>query len=178
MKRGRGSFKKEVGGSDTSGKKNKNVGGGMGSATTSTTSINWCPMPDDQKLPEQPGKVGLLDTNLPTMKSAATNPTGAVGVVTYEEQTYCFSSSCPSCQIPLTKAKVLPASEESDGGPRLVCDFCKATYNLKDGSKLAAAESGGLFGGVVKSVFASQTSGPLPLYKLGERNGKLVVAVD
>ena len=150
------------------------------------TDINWCPMPPNQKLPSETGRVGLLDTELPTMKDSATNPTGAVAVVkAYNGQTYCFGSSCPSCKIPLTKAKVVeppaPSDENADedtSSPRIVCDFCKATYTLKDGSKVKSTESGGLFGGVVKSIFSSKDGGSLPMYKLGERNGKLVIAVD
>eukprot|EP00523_Entomoneis_sp_CCMP467_P000279 CAMPEP_0168740972 /NCGR_PEP_ID=MMETSP0724-20121128/12262_1 /TAXON_ID=265536 /ORGANISM="Amphiprora sp., Strain CCMP467" /LENGTH=208 /DNA_ID=CAMNT_0008788439 /DNA_START=94 /DNA_END=717 /DNA_ORIENTATION=+ len=164
MKRGRGSFKKEIGSSSSSPSSNSKVGAGMASSMaggSTSKSINWCPMPANQKLPTEPGKVGLLDTNLPTLKKQATNPTGAVGVVTYQAETYCFSASCPSCQVPLTKAKVV-SSSSSDGGaaasPKLVCDFCKATYNLKDGSKSESADNGGLFGGVVKSIFATQES--------------------
>ena len=196
-RRGRGSFKKKESSSASSPQAS---GGGddttVGS-TAATTNINWCPIPPNQKLPEQEGAVAFLDTELPTMKDSATNPTGAVAVVkAYNGQVYCFQSSCPSCKIPLTKAKVIPQPQPSsattttvvddDGNgktsassPHLVCDFCKATYNLKDGSKVQSTESAGLFGGVIKTVFASQGgSGPLKLYKLGERNRKLVIAVD
>lgn len=178
MKRGRGSFKQEAGAEGFSGKKS--------SSTTSSgvrRDINWCPMPLGQTVPSQVNQVGLLDTNLPTMKNAATNPTGAVAVVKADnDQIYCFSSSCPSCQIPLTKAKVMEGTAATEPHPRLVCDFCKATYSLKDGARLqgedAVNEGGGLFGGLVKNVLASKESGPLKLFKLGQKGKDLVIAVD
>mmetsp|Transcript_21319 Transcript_21319/g.40511 ORF Transcript_21319/g.40511 Transcript_21319/m.40511 type:complete len:218 (-) Transcript_21319:125-778(-) len=174
-KRGRGSFQKETDADGFSGKK-----------TTSgvRNDINWCPVnPPGQKLPDQVNQVGLLDTNLPTMKNSATNPTGAVAVVKSDnDQTYCFSSSCPSCQIPLTKAKVIESTAKTAPHPRLVCDFCKATYSLKDGSRLsgedAVKEGGGILGGIVKNVFSAKDSGPLKMYKLGQKGKDLVIAVD
>lgn len=140
-------------------------------------------MPKGQELPSQVNKVGLLDTDLPTLKNSATNPTGAVAVVKADnDQTYCFSSSCPSCQIPLTKAKVVESTKATAPHPRLVCDFCKATYSLKDGAHLegddAVKQGGGLFGGLVKNVFAAKESGPLKMYKLGQKGKDLVIAVD
>lgn len=176
MKRGKGSLRKEIGDDEK----------GMPSSSSSSfvsSSINWCPIPPNQKLPQEEGKIGLLDTNLPTMKNAATNPTGAVGVARYREEMFCFASSCPSCKIPITRAKILPPpSPESNNNnsPRLSCGFCQATYNLKSGVRLATDESGGFFGGVVKSILSAdpKNAGPLPTYKLGERNGKIVIAVD
>ena len=173
-KRGRGSFQDESGTSGFSGKKTSGV----------RNDINWCPVnPPGQKLPAEVNQIGLLDTNLPTMKKTATNPTGAVAVVKSDnDQTYCFASSCPSCQIPLTKAKVIEATEMTAPHPRLVCDFCKATYSLKDGERLsgedAAKEGGGVFGGLVKSVFSAKGSDPLKMYKLGQKGKDLVIAVD
>lgn len=171
MKRGRGSLGREVGGRPSPA--NNSKGPSLGS------SLNWCPIPAGQTLPTTEGKVGFLDTNLPTMKNGNTNPTGAVAAVRYDDNIYCFASACPSCQVPLSKAKILPANEETkQRAPRLTCDFCKATYSLGDGSKLQTTESGGILGGVVKSIFASQSSGPLKLYKLGEQKGKLLIVVD
>ena len=176
MKRGRGSFQKEAGASGFSGKKKS------GSSAGVRRDINWCPMPAGQTVPTQVNKVGLLDTNLPTLKNSATNPTGAVSVVKADnDQIYCFSSSCPSCQIPLTKAKVMEPTASTEPHPRLVCDFCKATYSLKDGQRLEgeeAAPSGGIFGGLVKNVFSAKESGPLKIYKLGQKGKDLVIAVD
>jgi nitrite reductase/ring-hydroxylating ferredoxin subunit len=174
MKRGRGSLGREVGGRPSPANNSNNSNGpSLGS------SLNWCPIPAGQTLPTTEGKVGFLDTNLPTMKNGNTNPTGAVAAVRYDDNIYCFASACPSCQVPLSKAKILPANEETkQRAPRLTCDFCKATYSLGDGSKLQTTESGGILGGVVKSIFASQSSGPLKLYKLGEQKGKLLIVVD
>jgi nitrite reductase/ring-hydroxylating ferredoxin subunit len=177
-KRGRGSFQNESGQSipNPAGKK----AGGLSNAANDS-GINWCPLPPGQKLPEAEGAVTLMDTELTTMKNGATNPTGAVGVVKYEGQTYCFSSACPSCKIPLLKAKVFPGVVDpaaENKAPRLACDFCKSTYNLKTGNKVAAVETGGFFGSIVKSVMQSQASGGLPIYKLGEKNGKLLICVD
>lgn len=153
----------------------------VGGSSKSGGGLNWCPIPAGQSLPQQAGKVQLLDTDLPTMKNAATNPTGAVAVVQWAGQSksaapeyYCFASRCPSCQIPLTQAKV----RDGDDGPQLSCNFCKASYDLKSGSRLETESGGGMFGGLVKSVFASKNTGPMPIYKLGEKNGKLMIVVD
>ena len=164
VRRGRRSLQEEVG--DASGvASDSNSKSSSGGGTKVRRDINWCPMPKGQTLPKEINKVGLLDTNLPTLKNSATNPTGAVSVLKADNsQIYCFSSACPSCQIPLTKAKVERATDTTAPHPRLVCDFCKATYSLKDGALLQgddAVQSGGLFSGVVKNVFAAQDSGSL-----------------
>ena len=153
-------------------------GSSMGGANN--VGINWIPINVSAKsLPETENKVELIDTNLPTMKNAQTNPTGAVSVLKYNKQTYCFGVNCPSCKIPLTKAKAVDGNEESSKQPRLVCDLCKATYNLKTGGKLKSAVSNaGILGGIAKTIFSAQDSGPLPVYQLGEKNGKLVIALD
>jgi nitrite reductase/ring-hydroxylating ferredoxin subunit len=178
-KRGKGSFQNESGASipNPTGSSKK---GGLDNVANDR-GINWCPVPPGQKLPEQEGVVTLMDTMLTTLKNGATNPTGAVGVVKYAGQTFCFSSACPSCKIPLLKAKVFPGVVDpaaENKAPRLACDFCKSTYNLKSGNKMAAVETGGFFGSIVKSVMQSQASGGLPIYKLGEKNGKLLICVD
>lgn len=171
MRRGRGNLKREVDSSTTS----PSRGG-------SSDSINWIPLAFKAKsvLPEQENKVALIDTNLPTLKNAATNPTGAVSVVNYDKQVYCFSSSCPSCKIPMTKASVSAAASSAASAPVIQCGFCKAKYNLKDGQRMESNtdDDGGLFGGVVKSIFAAKDSGPLPVYRLGEKGGKLLIALD
>lgn len=117
MKRGRGSFKQEInGGGD------KPLGGR--SAAGMGPSRNW--INTNRKvevLPKEEGKVSLLETGAFLLKDAATNPNGAVGVAKYGGETHCFDSACPQCKIPLTKAKVLPANEESGSAPRLSCDF-------------------------------------------------------
>lgn len=107
--------------------------------------------------------------------NGATNPTGAVSVVNYEEKTYCFASSCSCCQIPLSKAKVLPPSEETGTAPRLSCDFCKATYNVRTGERVENAEKPGLLGGVVTGLFSKSDKKPLPIYDLGEKSGQVLI---
>ena len=67
-------------------------------------------------LPKEPNAVQLIDTLVPALIDKQTNPTGAVSVVNFGETTYCFSSNCASCKIPLTKAKVLGPTEETGEG--------------------------------------------------------------
>jgi len=149
--------------------------------SSSAAAVNWCslPIPSKQVMDQPEGKVTFIDTNLPTLKSTATNPTGAVSVLKHKGSMYCFSSSCPCCKVPLTKSKVLV---DGDSRSRLVCDLCKTNYDLKTGEKLASDPSTGgtgLLGGIVKSVLsANPDAGPLPVYRLGEKNGKLLIAVD
>jgi nitrite reductase/ring-hydroxylating ferredoxin subunit len=168
VKRGRGSIGKEI------------AGGGDDITTNeaSSSGVNWTPIPvSAQALPTEENRVSLLETNLVTLKNGQTNPTGAVSVLRYQKQIYCFSVNCPSCQVPLTKAQCLPANEESNGKPRLVCDLCKSTYNVQTGEKLTSQkENVGLFGTVVRSIFSASASGPLTTYRLGERNGKLLIS--
>jgi hypothetical protein len=167
------------------------------------SNLNWCALPDGQNLPTTSGEVSLLDTNLPTLKDRATNPTGAVAVVQApsNSQYYCFSSNCPSCKIPLTKAKVLPpldmtnvldktlVPEVASQGPRLICDFCQAPYSLKDGTRLPSAAiadvksspNSNFLGSILKNVMSAQSDASMPLrmYRLGESsNGKLLIVVD
>jgi nitrite reductase/ring-hydroxylating ferredoxin subunit len=180
IRRGRGSLGKEVVEGEGMGRKGS-TGGGMGDAVSASTSgASWIPIQVSAKsLPVDENRVGLIDTNLITMKNAQTNPTGAVSVIKYSGQTYCFAVNCPSCQIPLTKATCLPGTEESSQQPRLVCDFCKATYNVKTGARLVSAvPNAGFLGGIAKSLFGAKESGPLPVYKLGEKGGKLLIAMN
>ena len=174
MKRGRGSFQKEIGGGN---------GGGMSSrgSTRSAGPIkNWITVPKSSKkdLPKKEGQVSLLNTQAFLLVDKNTNPTGAVSVAKYEGQTYCFSASCPSCKIPMTKAKCLPASEETGTAPRVSCDFCKATFNLKTGEQVESTESSGFLGGIAKAVLSAQDSTPLPVYSLAEKDGKILFAMD
>lgn len=178
MRRGRGSLGKEVGGAGSAGMDNSN-NDSSSSSGSGVGGVNWIPIQVSAKsLPAEENKVGLIDTNLITMKNGQTNPTGAVSVVKYSGQTYCFAVNCPSCKIPLTKAECLPGTAESSNQPRIVCDLCKATYNLKTGAKLTSAvPNAGLLGGIAKTLFSSKESGPLPVYKLGEKGGKLLIAL-
>jgi hypothetical protein len=114
MKRGRGSFRKEL--ESPSSDSNSNSAG--------LRSRNWVDTKQSVKqLPTVEGQVSLIDTGAFLLVDKATNPTGAVGVVKYGPQTHCFSSSCPQCKIPMTKAKALPPSEETGKAPRIACDF-------------------------------------------------------
>lgn len=152
------------------------------------SAANWLPLPDSlspaTSLPSQPDQLTFLDTQLPALTNAATNPTGAVAVVKHGSQTYCFASSCPSCKIPLAKARV--AERRSSNAPDrtevvLSCDFCKAAYDLSSGARVAELQSsGGLFSGVVSNLLKAnpQSAGPLRTYKLGQVGGKLVIALD
>lgn len=130
----------------------------------------WTPtsIPSISSLPKEKNVVKLVDTNVPALIDRNTNPTGAVSVVNYEDKTYCVSSSCGSCQIPLTKAKVLDGNDETGGEARLQCDFCGATYDLRTGSPVQK-EGGKLLG----FLFSKNEKASLPVYGLGERGGKV-----
>ena len=137
--------------------------------------VNWCPtLAKVSDLPTENGSIGIIDTNLPTLKNGATNPTGAVSVGKIDGNLYCFAINCPQCKIPLTKAMMLA------GPARVACTFCKSTYDLKTGSKVdtAAEVSGGMLDGIVKSIFSAQDGGPLSVYKLGEKGGKVLIDLD
>jgi nitrite reductase/ring-hydroxylating ferredoxin subunit len=182
MKRGRGSFKKEMEGSSPSSFSKPSSSFGSSSSSSSSSSRNWLPVPNQttKALPTEEGKVTLLETNVKTLVDAGTNPAGAVSVVKYGKETYCFSVQCPSCKIPLTKAKVLPANEETatNNSPRLSCDFCKATYSLKTGEKLKSESASGILGNIAKTLISASPSGPLPVYQLGEKDGKMLISLN
>lgn len=79
----------------------------------------------------------------------------------------------------MTKAKILPANDETDNkAPRVTCDLCKSTYNLRTGEKLEAAEVTGFLGGIAKSVLGSKDGGNLATYQLGEKNGKIMFFME
>lgn len=79
----------------------------------------------------------------------------------------------------MTKAYPLPPNDETKNqAPRVACDFCQSTYNLKTGEKLTSQESKGIFGGLAKAVLGAQESGPLSTYQLGEKNGKIMFNLD
>lgn len=195
MKRGRGSFKKEVEGTNpnsddlssssssmmSSSNEPKGMGMTGGKESSPTVTTNWILVPKvtARQLPAVDGKVQVLDTYALTLVDKATNPTGAVAVVKYGPDTFCCSIQCPSCKIPLTKAKVLPANDETSGkAPRLACDFCQATYNLKTGEKVTSQQGGGLFGAIAKTVLsANQDASPLPIYRLGEKDGRILFSM-
>ena len=151
----------------------------MGGEMEPAKKTNWVPVEGIQSmkdLPQEENQVQFVDTMAEKLQDGAVNPTGAVSVVNYEGKTYCFSSSCPSCKVPLSKAKVFEPNEETDNtDPRLSCDFCKATFNVRTGERVENAGKAGIFGGIVKGLFSAQESVPLPTYDLGEKNGKVLI---
>jgi nitrite reductase/ring-hydroxylating ferredoxin subunit len=79
----------------------------------------------------------------------------------------------------MTKAYPLPPNEETKNqAPRVACDFCQSTYNLKTGQKVTPQQPKGIFGGLAKAVLGAQESGPLMTYQLGEKNGKIMFNLD
>lgn len=148
--------------------------GGSDSSSVSKPKNNWVEtsIPSIKSLPSDKNVVKLVDTQVPSLINKQTNPTGAVSIVNYNDKTYCFSSGCASCQIPLTKAKVLDPNEETNNEARLQCDFCGATYNLRTGSPVTK-EGGKLLG----FLFNKSESKELPVYGLGERGGKVFINV-
>merc|ERR1712071_24270 len=152
----KGNLKKNLdsfGGSNTSNSNNKvrPMAEGLAGETAATSGrkANWVPVAGIKsisELPQEENKVQLVETKADALMNAQVNPNGAVSVVKYNDNTYCFSSSCPSCKIPLTKAKVFPPNEETGNiHPRLACDFCSATFNIKTGEKISdAGGTGGL----------------------------------
>ena len=121
------------------------------------------------------GSVTLVDTGAAALIKTATNPNGAVAVIKYGPSVFCTSVGCASCQIPLSKAEVLGPTEETMNDPRICCSFCRATYNLRTGERVATQEGGGLMGGLAKNIFSKQKVGSLPIYALGEKNGKVLI---
>lgn len=161
-------------------------GGGdadTGPAPAQGSSRQWLPIPsttaDLGRTKE--GKVELFDTQVDALVDSLTNPTGAVSILKHAGDTYCFSSSCPSCKIPMSGAKVLPATSSTRPSPLIACSFCKSAYDLKSGLKTEVSTEevgGGLFAGLAKNIFkASSNNDPLPIYRLGEKDGKLLISI-
>lgn len=176
MRKGRKSLKKTI-----SGGLGGKVSGvqPMGGEATVSKKTNWVPVAGISSISEletEENKVQLIETKAAPLMNAQVNPNGAVSVVKYGGSTFCFSSSCPSCKIPLSKSKVFPPNEETGSSPRISCDFCSATYNIRTGEKVSdAGGTGGMFGGIVKGLMNSKPSEPLPTYDLGEKNGKVLI---
>lgn len=124
-------------------------------------------------LPKEKDSVMLVDTMVPSLVNKGTNPTGAVGIVNHGDTTYCFSSSCASCKIPLAKAAVLGPTEETGDDARLQCDFCGSTYNLRTGLPVAKEGGGKAFG----FLFSKSEDVALPVYGLGEKKGKVFLGM-
>jgi len=128
-----------------------------------------------KELPTEEGEIKLIETGAFLLVNKQTNPGGAAATVKYGGEMYCFDANCPQCKIPLTKSKILaPNDETKNKAPRISCDLCKYTYNLKSGEQLDAAEATGLFGGIAKSILGSQEGGDLSTYELGEKNGRIM----
>lgn len=167
MRKGRPSLRKTVGGTK---------GQTPLSQSSPTPNQNWTPIPNLSSLPKEKGVVKLVETFAPALTDPRTNPNGAVSVANYDEKTFCFSMGCSSCKIPLTKARIIEANEETDmKDPRIACDFCGSTYNIRTGECLADSESKGIVGGVMKGLFAKNKKEPLRTFDLGERNGKVLI---
>jgi nitrite reductase/ring-hydroxylating ferredoxin subunit len=153
---------------------------------SSTPLLNWCPTPIPRSdLPTIENQVVLLETQLPLLKNRQTNPKGAVAVTKYDGQTYCFDIACPACKIPLTKAicRTIPDVDDDEYVLEVItCDFCKATYELETGERQteSADQQMGFLGSMANKVFASSpaNSGPLKFYKLGEKNGQVLISFD
>mmetsp|Transcript_1375 Transcript_1375/g.2031 ORF Transcript_1375/g.2031 Transcript_1375/m.2031 type:complete len:222 (+) Transcript_1375:144-809(+) len=157
----------------------KPMGGDEVKPTPVGQRTNWVPVAGISSmsdLPQEENVVKFIDTKATTLTKGATNPTGAVAVVNYKGNTYCCSAACSSCQVPLSKAQVLPPNEETgNANPRLACDFCGATYNIKTGEVLEDAGKKGLMGNIIGGLIASKGKVPLPTYDLGEQKGKVFI---
>eukprot|EP00559_Dactyliosolen_fragilissimus_P004626 CAMPEP_0184859198 /NCGR_PEP_ID=MMETSP0580-20130426/4205_1 /TAXON_ID=1118495 /ORGANISM="Dactyliosolen fragilissimus" /LENGTH=211 /DNA_ID=CAMNT_0027355687 /DNA_START=77 /DNA_END=712 /DNA_ORIENTATION=+ len=181
MAKGRKSLRKTVAAGNAGNARGVKPMGGddLKSSSSQQKTTNWVKVQGIsglKELPQEENVVQLVETKAKALMNAATNPNGAVSVVNYEGRTYCFDSSCSSCKIPLTKAKVLPANDETDNvDPRLSCDFCKATFNVRTGERVEDSGSAGLVGGIVKGLFSAQDKVPLTTYDLGEKNGEVLI---
>lgn len=178
MRRGRGSgLKRELDDSSSSSSFTGGMGGGSAAPAGGTNWLNT--NKSIKELPEEEGKVKMIETGAFLLVDKGTNPNGAAATVKYEGEVYCFEASCPQCKIPMLKAKVLPANDETGNkAPRISCDLCKSTYNLKTGEKLEAAESTGFLGGIAKAVLGANEGGNMDTYKLGEKNGKIMFNME
>jgi hypothetical protein len=57
--------------------------------------------------------------------------------------------------------------------------FSKATFNLETGDQVKSEENTGFLGGIAKAVLSSQgESASLPVYQLGEKNGKILFSME
>ena len=151
-------------------------GGGSAKKKESGSKGNWIQttIPSIKSLPRERDVVRVVETGVSALIDRGTNPNGAVSIVNRGGETYCFSSSCASCKIPLTKARVLGPNDETGGGDggdaRIQCDFCGATYNLRTGAPVRE-ESGKVMG----FLFGGSKGASLPVYGLGERGGKVFI---
>lgn len=173
-RRGKGLDLGGSGGNNKLAKPNSIAGSESNQGTSSAPKSNWAQtsIPSIKSLPKEKNSVQLVDTQVPALINKQTNPTGAVSIVNYEDKTYCFSSGCASCKIPLTKAKILDPAEDTGDDARIQCDFCGATYNLRNGAPVQK-EGGKLLG----FLFSKSETVELPVYGLGEQGGKVFINV-
>ena len=97
MRRGRGSgLKRESDDSSSSSSFTGGMGGGAGAAG----GTNWLNTNKSVKeLPEEEGKVKMIETGAFLLVDKGTNPNGAAATVKYEDNVYCFEASCPQCKV-------------------------------------------------------------------------------
>ncbi|EJK59464.1 hypothetical protein THAOC_20312 [Thalassiosira oceanica] len=146
-----------------------------GDSSGGATRANWLEtsIGSINELPKEKNKVNLVETDVPALVDSNTNPRGAVSIVNYEDKTYCFSAACSKCQVPMTKSTVLEPTAETGSDPRIQCDLCSSTYNLKTGEVVENA-GGKMFG----FVFNAMPDGKaLPTYALGEQSGKVYLSL-
>jgi len=178
MAKGRkGSLRKNVAGSNKTGG-GKSLGG-VGKGATGK-KMNWLPVKgissaDDLPTEDEGNMIKVADTYADVLMDGATNPNGAVCIIAYGGKTYCTAVNCSTCKIPLNKAILYEPNDETGDEPRLCCNFCKATFNLRTGALVENAEKAGIVGGVVSGLFSASTKTPLKTYELGEKNGQIVI---
>lgn len=180
MARGKGSLKKNFGAENSRRGKSKALD--IKPKDVSASRGEWTAVSGIKSISEMPraeGTVSVVETGAYALKDPRTNPNGAVSVVNYKGETYCFSVSCPTCKIPLTKSSVLDPTDESNDHPRISCDFCTATFDLRTGKALTRDTSGkkNLLAGVVSSLMSTKDDEELPTYELGEKNGMVLIKI-
>ncbi|KAL3823671.1 hypothetical protein ACHAXA_009776 [Cyclostephanos tholiformis] len=164
----------DVRGSNSRLGKPKSISGSEPTSKSGGVGNNWIQttIPSIKSLPQERDVVRVIETGVPALIDRGTNPNGAVSIVNRDNgRTYCFSSSCSCCKIPLTKATVLGPNDETGGADdRIQCNFCGATYNLRTGAPVK--EEGGK---VLGFLFSGSKGAPLPVYGLGEQGGKVFI---
>ena len=152
--------------------KPKSISGDSSGGTTARANWLETSIGSISELPKEKNKVNLVETDVPALVDGNTNPRGAVSVVNYEDNTYCFSAACAKCQVPMTKSTVLEPTAETGSDPRLQCDLCGSTYNMKTGD---VVENAG--GKMLGFIFGAMEEKPLPTYALGEQSGKVYLSI-
>merc|ERR1719491_1197686 len=110
MRKGRGGgLQREL--DDDSSSSSSSFTGGMGKSSSGTNWLNT--KISVKELPTEEGEIVLIETGAFLLIQKQTNPGGAASTVKYGAETYCFQASCPQCQIPMTKAKVLAPNDET-----------------------------------------------------------------